>query len=674
MKIAVILLLVIFSLKWDTTEPAPGVFGLLGRIGSQAVKIIPKVTAVGPKMTTAVTKYFPKVFKGFGNLGKRVLVSTRKFGSKVGQSTKAKFLGGFAATGKILKNTGIKTKTFAKRTGEALKKCFKKPSNKNEAASMATDLNLPFDSNGAPLSGGPGEPPKKKSKFAAVAKGVAKGVGVAAETSAQITGIAFQVQSLKALNNLGNPASQTNTNQLGEGTSNRALAIAGATCPVIPNTFTSKADTTCQITISDDDSDDDLSPITHKLKFSDTLILTYKDEPVRKGADFCRKDLTNLADKRASYVQAFQLKPLSKVGNSDIEVNREAALNCNDKNKIPLCTLRQGVKRSSRPNVMTVPEVTTKGVTTLAWQGMLNDVGGAILNTCHMDSFFTHINIIAKQDPTFFDRNFLIPQNGAEAIVKEIGLLYKNLPNKVTVNGLQTAHCNWKKLWIKTGSWQHGKMIDEKKTVDFKGHESDSIMYRLASSSNKIYTFVCGCQGDKKIVAKHNGYYIFTIEQIVTISRVNQDPSEYNKPLGFALTDKDFKWCRGCSDYTINFIFVPTTTWMLYWLLPPQKHLGQYSKEGGGKPYVFDVNKAPKKFIVHELFFDEHIVFELAYISLSTTRMAANVFHHVSFHFFNNKFYYYNDMEKGLLVQVKDPNNVISSKSLTIESLIYFRP
>lgn len=71
--------------------------------------------------------------------------------------------------------------------------------------------------------------------------------------------------------------------------------------------------------------------------------------------------------------------------------------------------------------------------------------------------------------------------------------------------------------------------------------------------------------------------------------------------------------------------------------------------------------------------------FELAYISLATTKKRVAVFHHLSLHFLNDKFYFYDDMvslraDEGLLTRMDNPNEIIKSLDLTIESVIYFRP
>ena len=46
----------------------------------------------------------------------------------------------------------------------------------------------------------------------------------------------------------------------------------------------------------------------------------------------------------------------------------------------------------------------------------------------------------------------------------------------------------------------------------------------------------------------------------------------------------------------------------------------------------------------------------------------------MSFQFFNNKFYYYDDVKGGELIYAPDPNLTIKAKLLIVRDVTYLRP
>lgn len=671
MKVALVLILALavlhgnFPLSKPKPVPAPRPFGLLIRGFTQVANTFKTFKNLAVPLTRVAAR---NSFK----FGRKILVRTKNFSQRVGSGIKNNFVRGITAIGNGLRKGAQNVAQLASKTKDALRNIFKRKQGSD--GNMARDLSLPFDSDGAPLQGGPGN---KKKKI--IGKVVGKTVEVVAkvgEVSATVASTAIQVQSLQEITKLGRTTSYQNPV---ESTSSQKPGTELEECSVVPNFYTRPEDRRCDKTIEilstdSDDSDADQESKVCLLKVSQSLILTYKDEPLRKKKGFCRKEVKNTADKRPSYVQAFQLMPIDQVTKSDLQVHREATLTCQNIN-IPLSSLRQGARRPGAALPPPIPEKTVNGQIRLAYDGITWHTN-IITNSCTMDSFFTHVLIKSKQKPTFAERNFLIPQNGAEGIIKEIARLYNNLPTTLSSKDIATAHDNWKKIWVKTHSYDLGRLVDQNKKVDFVGHESDSIMSRLEMSILRALTITCDCDhtDTSKIIPKFNAYVVLTIEQVRTISRENQHVSDYGKPLGLVLDDPSYKWCRKCTQVKINFIFVPSTTWMLYWLLPPQKATGIYAAHSpGSKPYVFDVNTAPKKFIAHELYYEHHAEFELAYISMSTTIKRGGVYHHLSFQYFNQKFYYYDDMHSGHLVLAKDPNRIIADNQLTIESIIYMR-
>ena len=99
----------------------------------------------------------------------------------------------------------------------------------------------------------------------------------------------------------------------------------------------------------------------------------------------------------------------------------------------------------------------------------------------------------------------------------------------------------------------------------------------------------------------------------------------------------------------------------------------QTTKITNSVPNIFQI---PKKVNAMELFFYNKLaVFELAYITCSTTQSSAGgLTHVVSFQFFNNKFYYYDDVKGGELIYAPDPNLTIKAKLLIVRDVTYLRP
>lgn len=710
--ITIIVLFAIATQSGDRTEaaslaPLGNFFKAIGAGVKSGVNRV--TTALVPKMNTALAKYthfFPKSFPNFHkNIlrgGKTVLRGAAKVGRSFAKPIKRRILDGVALSARFIRKASpAKFNEYAKK---AFHKVFhrKQPADllkaKNNVAGLATDLNLPFASDGSSLvatvQGGPDSPPKKKSKIGAILGTALSGVGTSIQLAGSGLGIAMQVQHMKQMSEMSNAnqqylesvetASPAGPSSSMTGTSAMIAQVStiAETCTAVPDSLTVKDCIT--ISDSDDESSQD-PPVRSRLKYSNTLELQYEDSKSSSGT-ICRGKITNVADQRPGFVQAFQLQNVKQISLQPLEINRQVALHCPHDMlfPIPLSTLRQSAARTPAPSTLPlIPEVKHKGKTVLSWTGLLWDLGqqkdkSIIYNTCHKDSFFTHILLRGRLDPTFFDRNFIIPQHGPLGMIQEIAKEYRSLSPKAKKTTIAFNQYKWKELWIRTESAEYGKLFDQKKAVNYKGHELSSIVDRVKEAALKLFTFTCSCDGDKNIITRPVGAYAFTIEEIRKFSRADQQVADYKSPLSVTLNDAYYKWCKTCNSYVVNFIFTPSTSFMLYWLLPPLKSQSQYV-QGKGNAYVFDLSLVPKKFITHELYYDTHAEFELAYISLSTVNPVQSVYHHLSFHHFNNRFYFYDDMgsthsEAGVLTLFADPNQVISLKKLTIESLIYFRP
>lgn len=677
-----------------------------GKIANSAGRTATNLARAGPKVTTSLARHRGTSLVRYTK-AKHVTFKT-KIRSKAGpvvprvkhvgrgytKPAKARTMDGIAMSSRYMKHSKSNFKNMVRNSFRKRTKS-KTVEAKQDSSGLANELSLPYDKNGTPLDvtlqgGGPDSPPPAKrgklsKSLAAAASGTSRGL----ELAGTATGVALQAQSLKTITSVVESNKKDSAGAI-ESTSS-IVATTGVTeagdaiCASMPKAMETD-DTECiSVSNSDDDENQNNAPITSKLTYG-SLELYYDDKPTSAGT-FCRSNVRNLADERLSYVQAYQLKNVDAITNSELENNRNSVLNCaiaNGKLPMPLSSLKPSQLRSKPPiTVPNIKEVKCKGTTVLAWSGYLWDLGdipGApiITNTCHLDSFFTHILLKGRQDFSFFDRNFLIPQDGSEAMIKEIVKEYKALSPRASKTTIKASQYKWKELWIKTQSWEYNKLFEEKKTVDFTGHELNSVADRLEKSRILYMTFTCACDGNKNILARSVSVVAFTIEQIILFSRANQPQSDYNKPLLVSLENQLFNFCRSCKKAQLNYLFVPSTTWMLFLVLPSL--MGGPFAQGKGKPYVFDLSKVPKKFIANEMFYDTYVEFELAYVSMSTVNKVSNtVYHHLSLHYFNKKFYFYDDMDSatsdgGLLTLTDNPDQVISSRQLTIESLIYFRP
>ena len=721
MKVAVVLIVIAIQLHFATAPPSPGVWGSIGKgfgkgfswVGKKVFRIAPKVVpkvvqpvtvaqkAVGPKLTTALTKWQKLLPK---RSSQNSLLKT--FARKLKTGTKAKYIAAAAATNKFARKIGSRSQVFRRYTKRTFQKLMRKIKNKvnpkgkgkvradDEMATplLRDELGEPL-LNTAPFSGGPNSPPPaKKMTFKSVAMGVVRSLGVAAEMTGQATSIAMQVQSIKTMAAM-NKNSETEVSHTGEGTSASASASASAlskknddddgtsdsVCEILPNAFISKHEQEC-VTLSTDSESDEPPPVIQRTKVTKDLVITYQDTTTKSKKSFCRQDVKCPSDKRAGFIQALKPKDLLTLTSNDIEFNREASLTCEDKTyKIPLCTLRSGEVRTSQKKRWSIAERQEKGVKRLEWFGVSWHTP-KIKNTCHMDTFLTHMTFKCRIDPKYPERNFVIPQHGYEGILREICKEYIALPRILSEKTRLHYHEHWKTMWIKFADYARGNLLDQNKAVDYPGSETSSIVENLEHSNLKFFSYICPCdEKPVKIKTNLNVYTVFTIEQIITLSRERQTQTninEYSFPLNLKYEDPAYNWCKKCKgDVTINFVFVPATTWMIYLQLPSEKLNGPYSLQvNAPKPYIFDISKVPKTFVAHELFLETHVEFELGYISLSTTVKIAGIMHHLSLQYFNSKYYFYDDMDQGKLVLASDPNGLIISRKLSVTAIVYFRP
>ena len=373
-----------------------------------------------------------------------------------------------------------------------------------------------------------------------------------------------------------------------------------------------------------------------------------------------------ISDTRQGFVQNMQVISITQVSKLDQFIrNKKVAVECASA-RLPLSALPSGQPRSRPPNTEKglIPEVTVKKRRQLLWRGLVWATT-KIKNSCHLDSFLTYFLFLCKASPTYMDRNFLIPQDGYENMLKELCRRFVAFnPTDGKLMPVKKTHEVWKGLWLRAFYPRFEDDVVGQKIVDFRSNEAESVAEHLERSALYIMSYSCSCPGPD-VRARKAFFPSLTLAQLRVMSRSSgASLAQEKEPLGLAmqiLSDA----CSGCSGVPVlNYLFVPTTTWMLYFSLTRAADRASYK-----------ISQIPLKFLVHELHVVGPAEFRLAYVSVSTSKKSplVGLKHQVSFMRFNEKFYFYDDADAGAVVAEPDPDSRVVSDQLIIEAVIYAR-
>ena len=385
----------------------------------------------------------------------------------------------------------------------------------------------------------------------------------------------------------------------------------------------------------------------------------------------CREDILNVDDFRPAFEQRLLQVSQKASTNFELETHRNAVKNCGPFPKISLAQGKPRELKRGRPRQ--IPEKVSAGLKILAWKG-LDWFTDLVFNTCIFDSFFTYMMLKLKLDNDYAGRNFLIPQDPAEALLRVMSEHYQKQPSNPDSATIKKYSQNIKVLWIKTFFPEFKTDLANKKKIDFKGHEYYRVITFLNPSSTIYLTGTCQCQQNNapKVLAKKAFYISVDFAELKHLSRETGNPLIKNplaiNPWFQGTLRNQQKSCNTCTTkMQLDYVFTPTSTWFLYFMFD------QTTKITNSVPNIFQI---PKKVNAMELFFYNKLaVFELAYITCSTTQSSAGgLTHVVSFQFFNNKFYYYDDVKGGELIYAPDPNLTIKAKLLIVRDVTYLRP
>lgn len=382
----------------------------------------------------------------------------------------------------------------------------------------------------------------------------------------------------------------------------------------------------------------------------------------------CRENIVNLADKRPSYVQSLPQFSMNANFNFDLHSHRQAVINCGNQAGLPKISLASNYVRQGKPILGTIPLSSNRGVKILAWKGM-NWFTEKVENSCTLDSFLTHMILKCKLDSSYTKRNFLIPQNAGEAVLNEIVNQYRKLPFTVSGADQKLANQNWKQLWIKTFEPEFKDHLLTNRKVDYVGLEMTTVIEKLSPSVIYFESSSCKCKENnaQKIKVRR---YVFNTLDLPELKRISREgTSDFSQSISYPQFRGSLRTqrrsCTVCvNEYKIDYYFVPGSTWMLYFMFT--------SLTVHTEVNVFQV---PKTFVAHELFaHDKVAIFELGYISCGTTVKVGGLTHHLSFQYFNQQFYYYDDLKGGELIWSPNPNLTIKTKKLVVKAAVYFRP
>jgi hypothetical protein len=564
---------------------------------------------------------------------------------------------------------------------------------------------------------------------------VAQGLGATAAVGNQALATAVQVQSLKLMGDLQLPSSsslsalataddssESDSTMEGEdvepsqSTSSLIRYYSRSArfteeCPVaVPNVFTSVNRQICPSSDADvvgdpdrsfssadeneDDGQDD-EKIDRKriiwgdLKVSPNLVLRYRDFKKLKAYGFsgsyvCRREVMAVTDKRVSFVQGLQVIPLTDA--SKIELffkNKKSAFSCS-KDRLPLSALASGQPRSQVPEREEgkIPEITVRKQRQLAWRGLVWATT-KIKNSCNIDSFLTFILFKCKASPSYMTRNFLIPQDGYENLLRELCTRFKTFgSDDGKLMPVKKAHEEWKGLWFKAFYPRFQRDLVEGKAVDVRAGETESVGEHLERSLVYLMTYHCSCAVGK-IKARKAFVPSVTLNELKVMSRCTQPSgSSQDEPLGLAFSALSDVCSDDCSGTPVlNFIFVPTTTWFLFFYLErptygyDEQTLRQRQQKQQPLRSPVQISQLPLVFVAHELHLNGRATFQLGYVSVITTKAAHSVGirHQMSFMRFNNRFYLYDDAAAGAAIYASDPDALLVSQELTVVSATYFR-
>lgn len=406
------------------------------------------------------------------------------------------------------------------------------------------------------------------------------------------------------------------------------------------------------------------SPSSGGFSFGSNLKITWLDKSTT-----CRENILNLADLRPSFAQNLPQFSLKANLNFKLHSHQLAVISCGNQKGFPKISLAPNSPREPKPTKVasnSIPISNAGNKKTLAWKG-LTWFSDSVLNSCILDSFLTHMLLKCKLDLTYARRNFLIPQNPGEAVLTEMISQYRKLPFSASVQNQKLANQNWKQLWIKTFEPQFKNQLATGQTIDYKGIEFENVVEKLIPSCTFFESHSCKCKENnaEKIIVKR--FYIKSLDlpELKKLSREGrQDHSDsISYPLTKGLNRNQVKTCTTClGDFKIDFYFVPSSSWFLYFMFTRMST-------------PFTVSQVPKIFVAHELFsYDKVAIFELGYVTCTTTVAVGGVTHQISFQYFNKQFYYYNDLQGGELIWAPNPDLTIQAKQLKCGAVTYFRP
>ena len=338
---------------------------------------------------------------------------------------------------------------------------------------------------------------------------------------------------------------------------------------------------------------------------------------------------------------------------------------------LPRILIRSGLKLHLEKPVLQIPEYKTPdGFTRLATYGMFAYTP-SVKFTCSMNSFFTALTLIHKFMPDFILKHFILYGSAPETVLKHIASSFArinlNRAPIIVVPELKSEMNNWKKLWIEVNFPTLRPYIEAGIPIHLGryAHEARSIISPLYKSSMFYYTQRCSrLHLDGNYDAGIHPYSAYsadvTLDDLKGFANTRFPVKERLKPLNLKHTIKfepEKKHCQ--ADKLLQYLFVPQSTWLLYFEMD---HIKDNWK-------TINPHDIPKVIFVQDLIRPGLLVsFSLAYVTIGE-----HPYHQTSYHWINNKFFYYDDANNGILTHDPNPIDYIRRNKCQIAAAVYFR-
>jgi len=252
----------------------------------------------------------------------------------------------------------------------------------------------------------------------------------------------------------------------------------------------------------------------------------------------------------------------------------------------------------------------------------------SVTNTCHIDSFLSHIVYLARSRPGYFRVNLNRASSHVENTLVAIAELAVRPPRNPATSFSDQIH----RLWV-LGSPTTFPALEDTETIDIRSDEHQSVFGPLHHSSLLLFLHQCNCgtTGNKHDKKKWTPAQLESFGSSVPVGGVS------------LITKKEEKRCKTCKvNFKFDRVLVPETTWIHSFDVQPGHTHDEF----------------PTVITFYSIESGEPVLFDLAYISYGSrgpiehgNRFASNILlHHVSVHRIGSSYRFFDGMiDRGAL-------------------------